>query len=174
MQHLHLGSWLLLNSLQLPSSVISLMYLKFITCSACQGPHCCSASITVILQLHAPSNNSRPRLKVPVLWLNRLSHYLQCWYSIWMPVWVLAMLLPIQNHASVPGKAAENGPNCWTSGIHVENLDGRSGSWLQPGPSLGYCSPLESIPADVRSVSPVSAFQKVLKSLFIYHLKCPS
>lgn len=51
------------------------------------------------------------------------------------------------------GKAAVDGPKTRAPGTHVGDLDGAPGSWLQPGPDLGFCGHLGSEPVEGRSLS---------------------
>lgn len=58
------------------------------------------------------------------LWHNSLNCYQQHQHHIWLPVWVLAVPLPIHFPVNVPGKAANDDSNAWDPASHIEDPDG--------------------------------------------------
>lgn len=55
--------------------------------------------------------------------------------SIRLTVQVLAVQLPIQLAANVPGRAAGDDTSVWVPLAHSRNLHSVPGSWLQIGPA---------------------------------------
>lgn len=71
------------------------------------------------------------RSNYSALWHCGFSYYL---HTIWVPVPVLAALLPIQLPGKASGKPATNDSSFWAPAVHVGSPDWVLGSWVQPGP----------------------------------------
>lgn len=70
---------------------------------------------------------------------------------------ILTAQFPILGQLSVnaPGKVREDNPNSWASTIHVGNLKGGPGFWLQPGLDLAITASWE-VSQQIHSLSPRS------------------
>lgn len=74
-----------------------------------------------------------------IIWVQSCSVVLSQHQGYQHPTWalagVLALLLPTELPANVPGET-EEGPSVWDPFIHMGNPDEVLGSWLQPGSDL--------------------------------------